>query len=44
MSDTSPAQAAAIWSVILKVFLPVLLTTRYPYETRFSEARITPSL
>jgi len=30
MSETSPAQAAPIWSVILKTFLPPLLTMRYP--------------
>jgi len=43
MSDTSPAHAAPIRSVILKTFLPPLLAMKYPYETRFSEARMMPS-
>jgi len=44
MSETRPAHAAPIVSVTLNTFFPTRLMTRYPYETLFSDAKMTPSV
>jgi len=44
MSETKPAHAAPMVSVTLNTFFPTLLMTRYPYETLFSDASMTPSV